>query len=222
MHSAKDLPGELPPGLGIVAVPGRADPRDVLIGPAGGLDSLPAGGTVATGSPRRAAQLRLLRPDAAFVEIRGNVGTRLDKLAGGVADALVLAAAGLARLGLRPPGMTPLDVGSCVPAPGQGALAIEGRADRSDLAGAVASLDHADTAACVRAERAVLAGLGGGCREPIGAIGAVDGGTLTLVAFAATQDGAAHARDEIAGRPGDAERLGGELAARLRERLGGR
>lgn len=221
VHSAKDLPGELPPGLGIVAVPSREDPRDVLIGPDGGLDGLPAGATVATGSPRRAAQLRLLRPDVVFAEIRGNVGTRLDKLAAGAADALVLAAAGLARLDLRPPRVTPLAVERCVPAPGQGALAIEGRIDRPDLVAAVAGLDDAATAACVRAERAALAALGGGCREPIGVIATVHGDELTLVGFAATQDGAAHARGEITGAAGDAERLGDTLAARLRQRLAG-
>jgi hydroxymethylbilane synthase len=220
IHSAKDLPGELPPGLGILAVPRREDPRDVLIGPPGGLAELGAGARIGTGSPRRAAQLRLARPDVICVEIRGNVGTRLDKLARGVGvDALMLAAAGLARLGLDPGGVTPLDVDVCVPAPGQGALAIEGRVDRPDLFDALSGLHDPQAAICVRAERAVLAALGGGCREPVGALATSVDGELRLVGFAASEAGDAHARHELGGAPTDPEGLGRELAAHLSERL---
>jgi hydroxymethylbilane synthase len=120
VHSAKDLPAELPDGLAVVAVPPREDARDVLVGPPGGLAALPAGARVATGSPRRAAQVLAARPDLLIVPIRGNVGTRLDKLARGDADALVLAAAGLARLGLAPGGAEPLPIEVSTPAPGQG------------------------------------------------------------------------------------------------------
>ena len=216
VHSAKDLPGELPQGLTILAVPVREDPRDVLIGPADGLAGLVSGARVGTGSPRRAAQLRLARPDITCVEIRGNVGTRLDKLAAGDGvDALMLAAAGLARLGLTPAGLSALDVATCVPAPGQGALAIEGRADRVDLAQVVVVLDDFATAACVRAERALLSALGGGCREPIGALGTLQGGALHLLGFAGSEDGAANARGEVVGAVDDAEGLGNELAAVL-------
>lgn len=220
MHSAKDLPGELPHGLAILGVPGREDPRDVLIGPPGGLEGLPLGARIGTGSPRRAAQIRLARPDVVCVEIRGNVGTRLDKLTRGEGvDALMLAAAGLARLGLAPQGLTPLAVTLCVPAPGQGALALEGRADRPDLTQVVAILDDPTTASCVRAERAFLAALGGGCREPIGALGTTGGGALRLIGFAASEDGDAYARGHVVGDVSDAEQLGEELAATLRARI---
>lgn len=221
VHSAKDLPGELPDGLAILAVPPREDPRDVLVGPAGGLGELAPGATVGTGSPRRAAQLRLARPDVGFAEIRGNVGTRLEKLVRGEVDALVLAAAGLARLGLRPAGLTPLDVDVSVPAPGQGALALEGRGDRPELVECLADLDDPATSRGVRAERALLAGLGGGCREPVGALGTVDGSTLRLVAFAATADGARTVRAEETGPAGRPEALGERLAGSVAVRLAG-
>ena len=221
VHSAKDLPGELPEGLAILAMPAREDPRDVLVGPEGGLAALATGATVGTGSPRRAAQLRLARPDVTFTEIRGNVGTRLEKLGRGETDALVLAAAGLARLGLTPERLSTLDVAVSVPAPGQGALALEGRRDRPELAASLAALDDPATSLAVRAERALLAGLGGGCREPVGALGAVDGNTLHLVAFAASADGAVAAREELTG-PADApEALGAALATRIAARLAG-
>ena len=221
VHSAKDLPGELPDGLAILAMPEREDPRDVLIGPAGGLGALPPGAMVGTGSPRRAAQLRLIRPDVTFAEIRGNVGTRLEKLARGETHALVLAAAGLARLGLAPEGLSPLDVAESVPAPGQGALALEGRVGRPDLVACLAGLDDRPTSLAVRGERAVLAGLGGGCREPVGALGTVTGDTLRLVAFAASADGAMAVRDELTGPAGDPERLGRALAELIGARLAG-
>ena len=220
VHSAKDLPGELPEGLAILAVPERADPRDVLIGPSGGVAALAPGARVGTGSPRRAAQLRLLRPDVECVEIRGNVGTRVEKLmAGEGVDALMLAAAGLARLGLRPPGASALEVEECVPAPGQGALAIEGRADRRELIDALRCLDDPWVATCLRAERALLAGLGGGCREPVGAYAEPAGAGIRLVAFAASADGSRHARGGVAGAADDAHRLGADLANELASRL---
>ncbi len=190
VHSAKDLPGELPAGLAVLAVPGRADPRDVLVGPAGGLDGLPPGARVATGSPRRRVQLRAARPDLELVEMRGNVGTRLEKLARGEADALVLAAAGLARLGLAPVGATPLAVEVCTPAPGQGALAVEGRAGRPELEPVVAALDDPVAHLCVDAERAALARAGGGCMAPVGALCRPRGSGYELIlAVAATEDG---------------------------------
>lgn len=194
VHSAKDLPGELPPGLAVLAVPAREDARDVLVGPEGGLAALPPGARVGTGSPRRVVQLGLARPDLRFGEVRGNVGTRLEKLGRGEFDALVLAAAGLNRLGLTPAGRTPLDPTVCVPAPGQGALALEGRADDESVRAAVAVLDDPVTHACLLVERAVLAGLGGGCREPIGALAHRDGDGIALTAFAADATGRTHAR----------------------------
>ncbi len=219
VHSAKDLPGELPPGLGILAVPEREDPRDVLIGPADGVGGLAQGARVGTGSPRRVAQVRSLRPDLRFAEIRGNVGTRLDKLARGEVDALVLAAAGLARLGLAPPGLTALPVDVCIPAPGQGALALEGRRDRPELADALAPFHDAHAGCCLDAERALLAGLGGGCREPVGALGAVTEGRLRLRAFAEDPDTGHQVRDEASGDPARPAAVGAELALRMAERL---
>ncbi len=215
VHSAKDLPGELPPGLAVVGVPPREDPRDVLVGPAGGLDDLPAGARVATGSPRRAAQILSARPDLTVVPIRGNVGTRLDKLARGDADALVLAAAGLRRLGLWPRGTSPLPVEISTPAPGQGLLAVEGRAGDPAGEAAAAALDDRSAHVCLRAERAFLAAMGGGCMRPIGALCEPQGDGLRLRAFAGSEDGARGDRAERSGPADDPEALGREAAAAL-------
>jgi hydroxymethylbilane synthase len=211
VHSAKDLPGELPAGLGIVAVLPREDPRDVLVGPPGGLDALGAGARVATGSPRRAGQILAARPDLAVVPIRGNVGTRLDKLARGDADALVLAAAGLRRLGLWPEGTTPLPVEVSTPAPGQGLLAVEGREGEA----APAALDDPAANACLRAERAFLQALGGGCMRPVGALCEPTGEGLRLTAFAGREDGSRAERAVREGSAADPEALGREAAAAL-------
>jgi hydroxymethylbilane synthase len=215
VHSAKDLPGALPAGLAVVAVPAREDPRDVLVGPAGGLDGLPAGARVATGSPRRAAQLLAARPDLVVAPIRGNVGTRLDKLARGEADALVLAAAGLRRLGLAPEGATALPVEVSTPAPGQGLLAIEGRRDDPAAAAAAAALDDPAANACLRAERALLSALGGGCMQPVGALCEPAGDRLRITAFAGSEDGSLAERTSLEGDRGDPEGLGREAAAAL-------
>ncbi len=215
VHSAKDLPGELPPGLAIAAVPVREDPRDVVVGPPGGLAALPAGARVATGSPRRAAQVLAARPDLVVVPIRGNVGTRLDKLARGDAEALVLAAAGLARLGLSPAGAEALPADVSTPAPGQGLLAVEGRAGDPAAAAAAAALDDPGAHACLRAERALLAALGGGCLEPVGALCAPHGDGLRLTAFAGTPDGTRGERVTVEGPAGDPEGLAAEAAALL-------
>ncbi len=214
VHSAKDLPGELPGGLAIVAVPPREDPRDVLVGPGGGLDGLAPGARVATGSPRRAAQILAARPDVEVVPIRGNVGTRLEKLARGDADALVLAAAGLRRLGLWPEGATPLPAEVSTPAPGQGLLAVEAREGAEEGAAAAAALGDPVAAACLRAERALLAALGGGCMRPIGALCEPDGpGRLRITAFAGSEDGRDGRRSVRAGEASDPEGLGREAAA---------
>lgn len=215
VHSAKDLPGELPAGLAIVAVPAREDPRDVLVGPPGGLPGLAPGARVATGSPRRSAQVLAARPDVEVVPIRGNVGTRLDKLAHGEADALVLAAAGLRRLGLDPPGAEPLRPDVSTPAPGQGLLAIEGRPDEPAARAAAAALDDPVAHACLRAERAVLAALGGGCLQPIGALCEPHLDGLRLTAFAGSADGRRGERVVVNGAPGDPEGLGAQAATAL-------
>ncbi len=223
VHSAKDVPGELAPGLTIAAVPPRADARDVLVG-AGSLDALPPGARVGTSSLRRAAQLRAVRDDLEVVSMRGNVDTRLRKLAEGEWDAIVLAAAGLQRLGrvvespLRvrlaegreaPAGV--LDPGVFVPAPGQGALLVESRAGDESR---VSEIDDAEAHALVRAERAATAALGATCHTPVGAHAARDGGgAMTLTAFAGLPDGSAWIRDARSGD--DPERLGREVAERM-------
>lgn len=219
VHSAKDLPAELPAGLGIVAVPAREDPRDVLVGSQEGLAGLPAGAAVGTGSPRRAAQLRAARPDIDLVPIRGNVQTRLDKLDGPGLDALVLAAAGLNRLDIRRGDVVPLEPVVCTPAPGQGLLAIEAVA-QSEAAAALAALDDAHAHACLLAERRLLAALGGGCMQPIGALArsaARSGGLLQLTAFAGSEDGLRHRRVTLAGPADDPLGLADRAADEIRE-----
>jgi hydroxymethylbilane synthase len=170
VHSAKDLPVALPDGLAVLAVPPREDPRDVLVGVSGGLERLGPGARVGTSSPRRRAQLRVLRPDLEVVELRGNVDTRLARRDRGDVDALMLAAAGLVRLGIVREDILVLAPPVCVPAPGQGLLAIEGRTGDWATREALAVLDDVDAHLSLIAERAVLQGMGGGCMTPIGAL----------------------------------------------------
>lgn len=179
VHSLKDVPVELGDRFRIAAVLPREDPRDVLVSPHGGLGGIPKGARVGTDSSRRRSQIALQRPDLRFEPIRGNVPTRLAKLDAGEYDAVILAAAGLNRLGLAQRITEFLDTSICLPAPGQGAIAIETLGDSPwlDLARAV---NDPQSEACVTAERAFLAALGGGCRTPIGALATVDGGRLTL------------------------------------------
>ncbi len=213
VHSAKDLPAELPDGLAIVAVPPRADPRDVLLG-AASLADLAEGARVGTGSPRRAIQLRMARPDVRIAEVRGNVGTRLRRLDEGVVDALVLAAAGLARLGVEREDAWPLPPELSTPAPGQGFLAIEGRAADARLAAAAAALDDPSAHACLRAERAALGALGGDCRAPIGALCEHGPGGLMMIGFRSDQHGDGAARARVQGKEDPAD-LGRRLADAL-------
>jgi hydroxymethylbilane synthase len=215
VHSAKDLPARLPSGLAVLAVPAREDPRDVLVGPPGGLAALPPGARVATGSPRRAAQILAARPDLEIVPIRGNVGTRLDKLARGDAEALVLAAAGLRRLGLWPEGAEPLPVDVSTPAPGQGLLAVEGRDGERALARAASALDDPGAHACLRAERAFLSAVGGGCLAPVGALCEPVGDALRMTAFVGSADGARGQRAVRSGPGDDPEGLALATAAAL-------
>jgi hydroxymethylbilane synthase len=215
VHSLKDLPTELPEGLVLAAVPGREDPRDAVVGRA--LASLPPGARVGTSSLRRAAQLRKLRPDVMVESVRGNLDTRLRKLDEGRYDAILLAAAGLKRLGWEHRIAEILDPDTMCPAVGQGALAIETRASGAGLE-ACSALDNPDTRAAVTAERGVLAALGGGCQVPIGAHAEVRGGRLRLLAVVASPDGAEFLRAESEGAPGEAERLGRALGAELLER----
>jgi hydroxymethylbilane synthase len=223
VHSLKDLPTGAAAGLTLGAVPQREDPRDCLVGRDGlTVGELPAGSTVGTGSPRRAAQLRALGLGLEVVPVRGNVDTRLRMVADGTVDAVVLARAGLVRLGLAEQATEVLDPTQMLPAPGQGALAVECRADRSDLLDAIAPLDAAASRAAVTAERSVLAALEAGCSAPVGALADVaeDGFAepeLYLRAVVAAVDGSACVRLSATGSVTDAEALGTALALRMIE-----
>ncbi|HUP18078.1 MAG TPA: hydroxymethylbilane synthase [Acidimicrobiia bacterium] len=186
VHSFKDLPIAGPLGLEVAAVPERASALDVLVGST--LDGLPPGGLVGTGSPRRAAQLADLRPDLRTIELRGNVDTRLDKVASGEVDGAVLAEAGLDRLGRLGSIAQRLDPAQMVPAPGQGALAVEARVD-SRFAGLASLIDDARTRVLVTAERLLLAETGAGCRSALGAHATWDGDRMRLCAFVADEGG---------------------------------
>jgi hydroxymethylbilane synthase len=172
VHSAKDLPALQTSGLVLAAVLERADPRDVLVArkPVGGLDDLPAGATVGTGSPRRVALLRFLRPDLEVTPLRGNVDTRRRKVRSGELDAVVLAAAGLVRLGLGDEVVAPLDPDSFPPAPGQGCLAVEVPEDDTRVLGLLSGISHPPSRVALRGERVFLAKLGGSCTLPAGAL----------------------------------------------------
>jgi hydroxymethylbilane synthase len=215
VHSAKDIPSTETPGLVLAAFPQRGDPRDALVSRDGRpLAELPRGARVGTGSPRRQALLRALRPDLEAVPARGNVDTRLRRLREGVYDALILAAAGLERLGLSGVVTEYLDPAVWVPAAGQGALAVQCRADGPERA-LLAALDHPPTRAAVAAERAVLRRLGSGCRVPVGVHGRVDGDVLILHGMLLAPDGSRSVTAERTGAPADAEALGRALAEEL-------
>lgn len=217
VHSYKDLPTAPAPGLELAAVPPREDPRDVLVARDGlTLGELPPGSRVGTGSPRRAAQIRALGLGLDLVPIRGNVDTRLAALAAGTYDALVLARAGLARLNRLDVVTETLDPLQVLPAPAQGALAVECRAGDEELVGLLAKLDDADTRAAVDAERALLATLEAGCTAPVGALAdVVDGGDgleLFLRASVTSVDGANAVRLSATGPVHDARGVGRRLA----------
>ena len=215
VHSAKDLPSDLPPDMALAAFPRRADPRDVLVARDGcRLADLPAGARVGTSSLRRACQLRHLRPDLQIVDLRGNVDTRLRKLHEGQYDAIVLAAAGLDRLGIAGQATEWLTPEVMLPAVGQGALAIEVRAGDQRILDLLAPLDNAATRDTMAAERAFLAGIGGGCQVPIGAYARLDGSTLTLTAMIGARDGRV-VRGTSHGPVEDAAALGERLAEEL-------
>ncbi|MEK6620168.1 MAG: hydroxymethylbilane synthase [Chloroflexota bacterium] len=196
VHSLKDLPTEERSDLVIAAIPAREDPRDVLVTrERGGLRTLPRGAVVGTSSPRRAAFLRALRPDIETREIRGNVDTRLRKVREGRYDAIVLALAGLRRLGVAVAADEILDAADCPPAPGQGALAVQCRASDGDVRARVAALDDANTRRAVSAERALLRALGASCEIPLGTLARVEGGEIVLDAALVTQSGVLRARE---------------------------
>ena len=217
VHSAKDLPSVTPEGLVVAAVPRRGDPRDALVGCR--LDQLPVGATVATGSVRRRAQLAWMRPDLAFAELRGNIATRLNKAA--AFDAIVMAAVALRRLGLEPDVVDVLEPDAFVPQVGQGAIAVECRADDRDVLEALLAIEHEPSRRAVDAERAFLAELGGDCSLPAGAYATdASGGGLELTGLLASLDGEVLIRDTRRSR--DPATLGRAVARHLLDDRGGR
>ncbi len=209
VHSLKDLPSEEVSGLVIGAVPVREDSRDALVTRDGtDFSDVPTGAILATGSPRRIAQLRALRPDLQFAGVRGNVDTRLRKLDEGQFDGLVIAVAGLSRLGLHQRISTVFSPEQCIPAVGQGALAIQCRSDDAETLALVAHVNDEITNTETRAERSFLAAIGGGCRVPVGAIGRRNGDELHLLAVVADESGQDVARSERTGPASDADQLG--------------
>ncbi len=222
VHSAKDLPTRLHPDLMLGAICMRTEPRDVLIDRNGRhLAALPPGARVATSSVRRAAQLLHVRPDLVPVSIRGNIDTRIKKLEQGACDALVLAGAGLMRLGWENRVTEWLEPEVMLPAPGQGALAIEVRRGDEDLIDLLRALDHAPTREAVSAERAFIARVGSGCRAPAAALAASDGKSMTLEGLVARQDGTAVYRYRAGGPVGASEWLGMSVADHLLARARG-
>jgi hydroxymethylbilane synthase len=214
VHSAKDMSVEMPGGLDVAAVLPREDPRDALVLPSGRttIGDRPA---IGTGSVRRSAQLRGSYPAARFLPIRGNVDTRLRKLDAGEYDALVLAVAGLTRLGHEGRITRRIPPDECVPAPGQGIVAIETHVDADEVRVALEPIDDAGAHACFDAERAVVAGLGGGCQLPLGAIAVLMGDRLDMHAIVTSADGARRIRRRVQGDASRPAELGHRLAADL-------
>ena len=218
VHSLKDLPTADPGGIVLAAVPARDDPRDALVTADGAkLADLPPGARIGTGSPRRAAQLRLLRPDVIPVPVRGNADTRLGRVTSGEVDAVVLAYAGLARIGRLDAVSQIFDPDEMLPAPGQGALAVECRSDRPDLADLLACVDDPATHAATTAERTLLAALEAGCSAPVGGYAAGADG-LRLRAIVVAADGETALRASASGPSDEAEHLGRSVAAELLRR----
>jgi hydroxymethylbilane synthase len=217
VHSMKDVPMVLPPGFEIAAITERADPRDAFVSNQyANFAALPDGSCVGTSSLRRESQIRARFPHLTVEPLRGNVQTRLKKLDEGRYAAIVLAAAGLKRLGLADRITAVLTPEESLPAPGQGALGIECRADRADILELMRVLHDDATSACVRAERALSRALAGNCQLPLGAYAQLEDGRLRLRGFVASQDGAQCVRADLTADAGDPESLGTELAARLR------
>ena len=216
VHSIKDVPMNLPAEFTLAAIGERADPRDALVSNHfARLDELPPGARVGTSSLRRECQLRARFPHLQIEALRGNVQTRLRKLDEGLYDAIILAAAGLERLGLQARIRQKLPPEQSLPAVGQGALGIECLAGRADLIELLAPLDHADSAACIRAERNMSRRLGGSCQVPLGAYAQIDGDTIHLRGFVAEPDGSRILSGQVSGRRDQAETLGAELAELL-------
>lgn len=224
VHSLKDLPTILPEGLTISAICEREDARDALVLRSdlsidnGSLANLPESAVVGTSSQRRLAQLKALRGDVTVTDLRGNVDTRIRKLDEGQYDAVILASAGLVRLGLQDRINVRIAINEMLPAVGQGAIAIEVRSDNELAVETTAKLDHRETRLACLAERAFLRGLGGGCQLPIAAHATIDGDSINLDGLVAKSDGSEIWRDHLSGPAGQAEELGSALAAKLIER----
>ena len=218
VHSMKDVPTELPPGLTIAAIGKRDDVRDALLSSSGAtLATLPQGARVGTSSLRRQSQLLHARRDLRTIELRGNVDTRISKLKRGDYDAIVLAKAGLDRLGLSENITEVLPQDVSLPAAGQGAIGIEARAGDSATLGVLVGLEDAQTRYAVNAERAALAGLGGGCQVPIGAWGRVESGKLLFDVAVLSPDGAQRLWEKDSGSLAEAEAIGQRVARKLRD-----
>jgi hydroxymethylbilane synthase len=221
VHSMKDMPALVPPGLSIVAVLPREDARDAFVSVKyARLEDLPAGAVIGTSSPRRKAQALRLRPDVRVVDFRGNVETRLRKLSEGVADATFLASAGLNRLGLSQHATQLMATDEMLPAVAQGAIGIEIRSDDDETAALVGALNDAPTALCVGAERAYLAQLEGSCRTPIAGYAELRDGMFRLRGEILTPDGSETFDTALSGPPQEALRLGEDAAAELLSRAG--
>lgn len=218
VHSMKDVPTEMPDGLTIAAIGKREDVRDALLAANGAtLAGLPGGARVGTSSLRRQSQLLHARRDLRMLELRGNVDTRIEKLKRGDYDAIVLAKAGLDRLGLSENISEVLPQHVSLPAAGQGAIGIEARTADAETRSILAKLEDAETRSAVAAERAALAGLGGGCQVPIGAWGRVEHGTLALDVVVLSPDGTQRLWEKDSGAPAEAEAIGKRAARKLRD-----
>lgn len=227
VHSLKDLPAVLAEGLTITAICEREDPRDALVLRSGSkvdaaaLENLPRGAIVGTSSQRRVAQLRCWRDDLVIEDLRGNVDTRIRKLDEGQYDAVILASAGLVRLGLQDRISLRIPISHMLPAVGQGAIAIETRSDDELAVEVTGALDHRETRVACLAERAFLRGLGGGCQLPIAAHARFEGELLKLDGLVARPDGSKRVQDSLSGPPDTAEALGASLASTLLARGAG-
>ena len=218
VHSAKDMPADLPEGLQISAFGERIDPRDVLVDHAGrNLDTLPIGAKLGTSSPRRASQIKHAYPGLEILPMRGNVGTRLTKADGLEYDGVIVAAAGMIRLSLESEITEFLAVELCTPDAGQGALAVETRTSEAEIHDLLAAINHHETHITVTAEREFIAAIGGGCRVPVAAFATIDGEKLRLTAMAGLPDGSELFRVEIVGEISDSKSAGQSAAHSLME-----
>jgi hydroxymethylbilane synthase len=218
VHSMKDVPAELPPGLEIGAILEREDPRDAFVSNRfGALAELPQGARVGTSSLRRQCQLRAVRPDLEILDLRGNVNTRLAKLDAGDYDAIVLASAGLKRLGMAERISRALEPEDMLPAIAQGVIGIECRSDDAEVKALIAPLNHAETGLRTQAERAMNAALAGGCQAPVAGFSTITGDSIELRGLVGWPDGSAIVSGEISGPAAAAARLGEQLATELLE-----